>query len=170
MTRKRVGAGLLEAFSTPCECCNGRGVIITYELDSDGNASHHVHPRPIQDGQRAGGQQAETRQAGGRPHAPAQPDRQAADGQQADRQPAAPQAANGTPDGQQPEATTAVPAAASNGQAEPGRSAAGSGSGSNGRRRRRRSGGGAASASGSAPAAAAPPGSTEPQQAQDGAA
>jgi ribonuclease E len=23
MTRKRVGAGLLEAFSTPCECCNG---------------------------------------------------------------------------------------------------------------------------------------------------
>ncbi|MGD0065033.1 MAG: Rne/Rng family ribonuclease, partial [Streptosporangiaceae bacterium] len=28
MTRKRVGAGLLEAFSTPCECCNGRGVIL----------------------------------------------------------------------------------------------------------------------------------------------
>ena len=27
MTRKRVGAGLLEAFSQPCECCNGRGVI-----------------------------------------------------------------------------------------------------------------------------------------------
>ena len=26
MTRKRVGAGLLEAFSEPCECCNGRGV------------------------------------------------------------------------------------------------------------------------------------------------
>jgi len=174
MTRKRVGAGLLEAFSTPCECCNGRGVIITYELDSDGNASHHVHPRPIQDGQRAGGQQAEnrqaeSRQAGGRPPAPAQPDRQAADGHQPDRQQAVPQAPNGTPDAQQPEATTA---AASNGQAEPGRSAAGSGSGSNGRRRRRRSGGGAASASasGSAPATAAPPASTEPQQAQDGAA
>ncbi|HEY8451515.1 MAG TPA: Rne/Rng family ribonuclease [Natronosporangium sp.] len=28
MTRKRVGAGLLEAFSEPCEHCNGRGVII----------------------------------------------------------------------------------------------------------------------------------------------
>ena len=34
MTRKRVGAGLLEAFSQPCECCNGRGVIIT--LDAAG--------------------------------------------------------------------------------------------------------------------------------------
>jgi ribonuclease E len=31
MTRKRVGAGLLEAFSQPCECCNGRGVIVTLE-------------------------------------------------------------------------------------------------------------------------------------------
>jgi len=31
MTRKRVGAGLLEAFSQPCECCNGRGVILTLE-------------------------------------------------------------------------------------------------------------------------------------------
>ncbi|HEX4288639.1 MAG TPA: Rne/Rng family ribonuclease, partial [Trebonia sp.] len=28
MTRKRVGAGLLEAFSTQCECCSGRGVIL----------------------------------------------------------------------------------------------------------------------------------------------
>jgi ribonuclease E len=45
MTRKRVGAGLLEAFSVPCECCNGRGVIITFEPDTDGHASRHVHPR-----------------------------------------------------------------------------------------------------------------------------
>ena len=28
MTRKRVGQGLVEAFSTPCECCNGRGFIV----------------------------------------------------------------------------------------------------------------------------------------------
>ncbi|WP_289009344.1 Rne/Rng family ribonuclease [uncultured Thermomonospora sp.] len=28
MTRKRVGQGLLEAFSEPCECCNGRGIHI----------------------------------------------------------------------------------------------------------------------------------------------
>ena len=45
MTRKRVGAGLLEAFSVPCECCNGRGVIITFDPEADAQASHHVHPR-----------------------------------------------------------------------------------------------------------------------------
>nr|WP_062335175.1 Rne/Rng family ribonuclease [Herbidospora sakaeratensis] len=31
MTRKRVGQGLLEAFSTQCDCCHGRGVIISTE-------------------------------------------------------------------------------------------------------------------------------------------
>ncbi|GIH70210.1 hypothetical protein Mth01_24630 [Sphaerimonospora thailandensis] len=31
MTRKRVGQGLLEAFSTPCECCHGRGIIVSTE-------------------------------------------------------------------------------------------------------------------------------------------
>src|SRR6266699_2838889 len=45
MTRKRVGAGLLEAFSTPCECCNGRGVILTFDPDSDGQTAHHTHSR-----------------------------------------------------------------------------------------------------------------------------
>ena len=45
MTRKRVGAGLLEAFSTPCECCNGRGVILTFDPDSDGQTTHHTHAR-----------------------------------------------------------------------------------------------------------------------------
>src|SRR5208283_4294501 len=45
MTRKRVGAGLLEAFSTPCECCNGRGVILTFDADTDSHASHHTHAR-----------------------------------------------------------------------------------------------------------------------------
>jgi ribonuclease E len=45
MTRKRVGAGLLEAFSTPCECCNGRGVILTFDPDSDGQTTQHAHPR-----------------------------------------------------------------------------------------------------------------------------
>jgi len=45
MTRKRVGAGLLEAFSTPCECCNGRGVILNFDPDADGQAAHHSHSR-----------------------------------------------------------------------------------------------------------------------------
>jgi len=31
MTRKRVGGGLLEHFSTPCEECRGRGVLVTTE-------------------------------------------------------------------------------------------------------------------------------------------
>ncbi len=31
MTRKRVGSGLLEAFSVPCEHCNGRGVLMSLE-------------------------------------------------------------------------------------------------------------------------------------------
>ncbi|MET7671966.1 Rne/Rng family ribonuclease [Micromonospora luteifusca] len=31
MTRKRIGAGLLEAFSETCECCKGRGVIMHTE-------------------------------------------------------------------------------------------------------------------------------------------
>jgi ribonuclease E len=31
MTRKRVGSGILEAFSVPCEQCNGRGVLLSME-------------------------------------------------------------------------------------------------------------------------------------------
>ena len=45
MTRKRVGAGLLEAFSVPCECCNGRGVIVTLDPEADSQAASHVHAR-----------------------------------------------------------------------------------------------------------------------------
>ncbi len=49
MTRKRVGSGLLEAFSVPCEHCNGRGVIISLEpVDHS-----HAHGR---DSGRGGGQ------------------------------------------------------------------------------------------------------------------
>jgi len=44
MTRKRVGTGLLEAYSTPCEHCKGRGVVVTNEphaaqISSDGGKS-----------------------------------------------------------------------------------------------------------------------------------
>ncbi|MEH1100627.1 Rne/Rng family ribonuclease [Micromonospora sp. CPCC 205561] len=41
MTRKRIGAGLLEAFSETCECCKGRGVI--------------VHTEPVPEKPRSGG-------------------------------------------------------------------------------------------------------------------
>jgi ribonuclease E len=43
MTRKRVGAGLLEAFSEPCEHCNGRGVIVHLEVSEPG--AHHAPRR-----------------------------------------------------------------------------------------------------------------------------
>ena len=45
MTRKRVGAGLLEAFSQPCECCNGRGVIITLDQPEPAHRSSAGAPR-----------------------------------------------------------------------------------------------------------------------------
>ncbi|QLQ37374.1 Rne/Rng family ribonuclease [Micromonospora robiginosa] len=41
MTRKRIGAGLLEAFSETCECCKGRGVV--------------VHTEPVPEKPRGGG-------------------------------------------------------------------------------------------------------------------
>ncbi|MEH0984309.1 Rne/Rng family ribonuclease [Micromonospora sp. CPCC 205556] len=41
MTRKRIGAGLLEAFSEPCECCKGRGLVI--------------HTEPVPEKPRSGG-------------------------------------------------------------------------------------------------------------------
>jgi ribonuclease E len=44
MTRKRVGSGLLEGFSDPCECCNGRGLIIS--LDGPEHAVHPHRGRP----------------------------------------------------------------------------------------------------------------------------
>ena len=45
MTRKRVGGGLLEHFSTPCEHCRGRGVIV--------NAEPLVEPEPGRSAERA---------------------------------------------------------------------------------------------------------------------
>ncbi|YAL84686.1 Rne/Rng family ribonuclease [Dermacoccaceae bacterium W4C1] len=39
MTRKRVGTGLLEVFSEPCEHCNGRGVVVhDHPVDKGGNS------------------------------------------------------------------------------------------------------------------------------------
>ncbi|MBB5890791.1 translation initiation factor IF-2 N-terminal domain-containing protein [Kutzneria kofuensis] len=42
MTRKRVGTGLLEAFSSTCEHCRGRGVVVTTEpiTHNHGNGGH----------------------------------------------------------------------------------------------------------------------------------
>src|SRR6266567_2535201 len=42
MTRKRVGSGLLEAFSQTCECCNGRGVIVSMDALEPSPASRRA--------------------------------------------------------------------------------------------------------------------------------
>jgi ribonuclease E len=160
MTRKRVGAGLLEAFSVPCDCCNGRGVIITYDPEADAQAAHHVHARGN------GGQGNGSRTSA----APASPAAIAARSRPADVQPADSPAADGpAPDGQRGTVRPdSEPAAEPAGTAQ-----APSGRG-NGRRRRRRPAATPAAAS-EAPAApavtdAAPSAVSEPQQAQDGAA
>ncbi|WP_344056446.1 Rne/Rng family ribonuclease, partial [Prauserella halophila] len=41
MTRKRVGTGLLEAYSSTCEHCKGRGVLVTSEPNSNGGGHQH---------------------------------------------------------------------------------------------------------------------------------
>ena len=58
MTRKRIGTGLIESFSEPCEACNGRGV--------------HVHLEPVESGGEAqapsegdGGRRSRRRRRGG---------------------------------------------------------------------------------------------------------
>jgi len=63
MTRKRVGSGLLEAFSEPCECCNGRGRIISLDLTGPAGSGHR--------GQSDGGRHA----GGSRSDRDGQPDR-----------------------------------------------------------------------------------------------
>jgi ribonuclease E len=64
MTRKRVGSGLLEAFSVPCECCSGRGVMVSLEPVEHAAAAEHHHGR---DGSsRGGASRAGGSRAGGR--------------------------------------------------------------------------------------------------------
>ena len=65
MTRKRVGQGLLEAFSEPCECCNGRGVIVSLDLiDRPSGGRGRGDGRGAKEGRRV--QERQGRQ-GGRP-------------------------------------------------------------------------------------------------------
>jgi ribonuclease E len=189
MTRKRVGAGLLEAFSTPCECCNGRGVILTFDPESDSQASHHTHGRggaghsgaghggnggrvpapaaiasPASVAARARPADIPPPAATSEADATAQADATAPDGPAANgRQPAA-HAEDTQGHGQAPAAqdNSGAPAA----PAEPARS------GSGRRRRRKPSGTSAASSTPAAPAASEPEvgGATAVPEAQNGAA
>ena len=170
MTRKRVGAGLLEAFSTPCECCNGRGVIITFDPDADSQASHHAHSRGGASHGSTGHSGAGNSGNGGRGSGPAvvSPAAVAARARPVEVAPAAAQATDSQPvDSQTTESQAvdsqavdagpaqAVPSQEGNGQApggqgEPARSGGG-------RRRRRKPAGSAASAAPADVAASAAP-------------
>ncbi|QKV74941.1 translation initiation factor IF-2 N-terminal domain-containing protein [Amycolatopsis sp. Hca4] len=58
MTRKKIGTGLLEAFSTPCEHCKGRGVIVSTEpqrIAGGGGGGGHNHGGHNQGGNGNGG-------------------------------------------------------------------------------------------------------------------
>ena len=56
MTRKRVGSGLLEAFSAPCEQCRGRGVLVSTEpVEAKAQPSGDGRVEPPATGRRARG-------------------------------------------------------------------------------------------------------------------
>ena len=76
MTRKRVGAGLLEAFSEPCDCCNGRGRIISLDLTE-----------PASTGQRGRSGGDDGRQAGGGAPGPQRPRGPERPGQESGQEP-----------------------------------------------------------------------------------
>ena len=141
MTRKRVGAGLLEAFSVPCECCNGRGVIVTLDPEADSQAASHVHAR--------GGSGNGGNGSRGPGAAPVNPATIAARIRPDGNGPAADTADERDPDGPRedgaPEEATSAAAGAPDGPPEPARSG-------NSRRRRRRP----AAAASAAPASTAP--------------
>ena len=47
MTRKRIGSGLIESFSTPCDACAGRGLRISMHPVDNGNGADHSHDHEI---------------------------------------------------------------------------------------------------------------------------
>jgi ribonuclease E len=76
MTRKKIGTGLIEAFSTPCEHCKGRGVVVSTEpqrisggsAPQNGNGHTHSHTSAPsgQSTSGGGGQQQPSRRNRGR--------------------------------------------------------------------------------------------------------
>ena len=92
MTRKRVGSGLLEAFSQTCECCNGRGVHVSLEPTElpAGHRRRDEKPALAADSQAAsnGGPADEDRPAGGNRRRRRKPAAETADATPADAAPA----------------------------------------------------------------------------------
>ena len=61
MTRKKLGLGLLESFSEPCEVCAGRGIIVHH----DPVTKHRQSPQPEPKRRGRGGQQTAQKNGGG---------------------------------------------------------------------------------------------------------
>jgi ribonuclease E len=68
MTSKKIGTGLLEAFSTPCEHCKGRGVLVSTEVQrtSGGSSPSHSHGGNGNGGNGGGGGEKSSRRSRGR--------------------------------------------------------------------------------------------------------
>lgn len=64
MTRKKIGLGLLETFSEPCEVCAGRGVVVHH----DPIAKHRSNGGPISGGNRRGRQNGSQTASNGGAH------------------------------------------------------------------------------------------------------
>ncbi len=97
MTRKRVGSGLLEAFSVPCEHCGGRGVIVSLELADHAPHGQQGDDRPGGDrkpGQARSGRGRRSGAAGAKA-AEARTAESTADGRTAESKPADGKAAEG---------------------------------------------------------------------------
>ena len=63
MTRKKIGTGLLEAFSTPCEHCKGRGVVVSTEPQRTA-ANNGGGSQPQGGGGNTGGEKSSRRSRG----------------------------------------------------------------------------------------------------------
>ncbi|MEW2505035.1 MULTISPECIES: translation initiation factor IF-2 N-terminal domain-containing protein [unclassified Amycolatopsis] len=66
MTRKKIGTGLLEAFSTPCEHCKGRGVIVSTEPQRTGGGGNGNGNNGHNHGNGGGGDTKSSRRSRGR--------------------------------------------------------------------------------------------------------
>jgi len=111
MTRKRVGSGLLEAFSETCECCNGRGVLISLD-----GVEHQHRARPDGAAAKDGGKDGKAARDGkgreGRRQRQGKADARGADaGGKAEDKPAA--RSGETPTATETPAATEAPAASS---------------------------------------------------------
>jgi len=66
MTRKKIGTGLLEAFSTPCEHCKGRGVLVSTEVQRTSGGSSQSQSGNGNGGGSSGGGEKSSRRSRGR--------------------------------------------------------------------------------------------------------